>query len=455
MKGMLGAVLAGLLLSACSAASTTMDAGIDAGTDAGIDAGSDDGSDGGVIHWGTCPFAYTPPGETILEDEMGMKRTVRDMHLRCEIDFESLQAEVFVKATAVRIENQSVVYEVSQVQVCRNGDVETLPNDQADFGNIGRHSWKTMDLAIDGRLYSFAMGEMCAGARPCSPWPDQFDVHNLPDMTLTAEALPALCSGVGEMGIPAPLVNQVRIPPEGSGVPFTQGSLDGDPDEQPLHTYTVYPNRLDVREASNDDFARFLSDHGNVCEGHICADTSGEGFRLTEEDGFWKVEEGAENLPVVQVSWYGAKEYCIWRHLILPYESTWEMAASAMGKRRFPWGDRDPSCDLALFDACGATGPDVVCLRDAGNSLEGVCNLAGNVSEWIGDYYEADQYAVCEQENSCQRGPSSSGTGERVIRGGSFALPTNNLRASDRNFASPDKTAADLGVRCMASNPSF
>jgi len=443
MYKVLGVMVILALVPACSGSSQATDGGDDGGTD------------GGVIHWGECPFDYTAPGSVELEDEMGMERTVSDMHLRCRVDFDQVQAEVLVKAVGVEIKSQAVIYEVSLAQVCREGSVETLPVGQADFGKIGRHSWKSMDVAFDGRMYSFYMGEMCVGARPCSPWPDTFDVHTHPGMELVAEGVSTLCAGVGERGIPAPLVAQVRLPPEGDGIPFTMGNADGDPDEAPVHTFDIYSNRLDVREATNDDFARFLSDHGNDCDGHPCVDTSGEGFGLEERDGFWKPQEGAEQLPVVHVSWYGANEYCSWRRLILPYESNWEMAASAMGERSYPWGEAAPDCDLVLYDACAANGPEQVCARAAGDSREGICNLAGNVSEWIGDYYLADHYATCEENQTCQRGPWVTESGEHVIRGGSFALPAHNLRATDRNFAAPETTAADLGVRCMASNPSF
>ena len=72
---------------------------------------------------------------------------------------------------------------------------------------------------------------MCGGARPCIPWPDQLDVHSHPDDALLAEDVPAFCAGVGEKGIPAPFVPQVRIPPgQDQFVSFTQGSTTGDPD---------------------------------------------------------------------------------------------------------------------------------------------------------------------------------------------------------------------------------
>lgn len=423
------------------------------GSDGGADAGNDAGSDGGVRYWGACPFPYTVPGKTLLEDDMGADREVHHVHVRCTIEFEDVRAEVFIKARPVEIKNQATRFEVDEAYLCRNEQIEILPEGMAEFGSIGRHSWKTFEVAFDGRRYAFSMGEMCVGARPCVPWPDRFDVRRLDDATLLAEAVPAVCAGVGEQGVPAPLVALVRIPPDGENIPFTMGSEDGDPDEQPVHTFQVWPNYLDRREATNEDFALFLNDHGNDCEGHACVNLAGAGLRIAEQKGTWEAEEGFERHPVVQVTWHGADAYCRWRRLLLPYESNWEMAASAMAERCYPWGDEPADCDRALFADCGAEGPAPVCTHPAGNSREGLCDLAGNVSEWIGDFYLQDQYAVCTTDNSCARGPNTGD--EHVVRGGSFSLPAHNLRATDRDHAPPDQAAPDRGLRCMASNPSF
>ena len=110
----------------------------------------------------------------------------------------------------------------------------------------------------------FDYSEMCVGARPCTPWPDQLDVHSHPGDVLLAEDVPAVCASVGVKGIPAPFVPQVRIPPgSDEHVSFTMGSTAGDPDEQPPVTFNLYSSRLDTREATWTDFAPFLSDHRN------------------------------------------------------------------------------------------------------------------------------------------------------------------------------------------------
>ncbi|MBW1806847.1 MAG: formylglycine-generating enzyme family protein [Deltaproteobacteria bacterium] len=414
-----------------------------------------DGGDGGFVFFGECPFPYSVPQKHTITDDRGMEHHPLDRHVRCQIKYEDLDAEVFIKAEPFKIEMQSTYYNVIAAYVCRAGQVDVLPEGMAEFGSIGRHSWKTMDVAIEGKRYVFSMSEICVGHRPCTPWPDQFDVRRLDDGSLITEGVLSMCAGVGDNGYPAPLVPQVRIPPEGEGVPFSMGSLDGDPDEQPPVTFDIYPVRMDVREASNSDFAAFLTDHGNDCDGHPCVDTQAESFQLEQTDGIWKPKEGYQDYPLVHVSWYGAASYCSWRRMLLPHEAAWEIAASGMGTRRYPWGDEDPTCDRALFDACSISAPGPVCSIPQGNSREEICDLSGNLAEWLAGWYLADFYATCgTMTYSCARSTYED-TGEKCVRGGSFLDPAHNLRATDRDRRQPSITAADLGLRCISGNPSF
>ncbi len=432
-------ILLVMALAACS--------GSQNGTDGG------DGSDGGVPVFGECPFPYSVPREHTLEDEMGGEITVKDAHVRCQIVHENADAEIFIKSEPVGVQFYYPIYEPREGYVCKNGRVEPLPEEAMHFA-WRHHSWKEVEAAFDGRHYVFDYSEVCVGARPCTPWPDQFDVYSHPGGVLLAEAIPAICAGVGPQGIPAPFVPQVRVPPgQDQYVSFTMGSTLGDPDEQPPVTFNLYSARLDIREATWSDFAPFLSDHGNDCEGHPCVNPQGEGFHLVEADGVWRPEAGFEDLPVVQVSWYGADAYCQWRRMALPDESHREAAASSLGTRKYPWGDQDPTCELALYDDCQAGAPATPCSRPSGNTPEGVCDLSGNVSEWLRCGYLADYYSVCES-NQCA-GCTHLETATNVIRGGSYQTPAHNLRASDRDHQDPTYSAPDLGLRCMSTNPSF
>ena len=446
-----------LFLSACDGGQDVQDDGglddgglQDAGLDAGLDAG---GGDEGVQYWGECPFPYTQAKEHLLRDEwMGLDRVVPEVYLRCTIQFETLDAEVFIKARPVALDRFIAEYEVDHAYVCRAGAVEEISSELASFSR-GHHSWKSLEIVIDTRRYAFNYSEMCEGARPCTPWPDQFEVRNQADSSLIAEGQPTLCAGVGVTGLPVPFVAQVRIPPEGASVSFTMGSTEGDSDEAPENTFDIRPNRMDLHEATNEEYAFFLNDNDNDCDGQSCADTEAASFKIHRVDGVWTADAGFEDLPVVHVNWFGADAYCRWRRMILPSEGAWEFAASALGERTYPWGEEAPDCSRVLYDACAATGPESICGKPTGNSREGICNLAGNLSEWIEGWYQADLYQSCADDHNCGTGPLMP-TEMKVIRGGSYLTPEHNLRASDRNFAAPESARADLGLRCMAGNPS-
>ena len=92
--------------------------------------------------------------------------------------------------------------------------------------------------------------------------------------------------------------------------------------------------------------------------------------------------------PVNCVDWKQAADFCQWVGARLPTESEWYAEASAAGTRDFPWGDTYPSCDQAVFTrrggGCGlrlTTAPG--CSRPLGNSVSGLCDMAGNVWEWV------------------------------------------------------------------------
>ena len=107
---------------------------------------------------------------------------------------------------------------------------------------------------------------------------------------------------------------------------------------------------------------------------------------LEQVDGIWRLkEDSAADLPVVQVTWYGAQAYCEWRMLRLPYEADYELAASADGQLTYPWGESSPSCTEAVFADCNLQQPAIVCDHLAGNSQEGICDLAGkqNVQQYM------------------------------------------------------------------------
>ncbi len=400
-----------------------------------------------------CELPYTAPATWTLTDELGDEYSVPEIQVRCRIEFEDLDGQVLLKAEPVGVAVNYFEYEATGAFLCRGGGLETLDEGMYWFRML-HHRWMEMEVGIDDRRYVFGWSEVCKGARPCTPDFDRFDVRSLVDGSLLAEDVPTVCAEVGPGGVPIPLVPQVRIPPEGDRLPFSMGSDSGDPDETPVHTFIIRPVRMDAREATNSDYASFLNDHGNDCDGHACVDPQGDGFGILQDHGAWSPEPGLEDHPVVQVSWYGAQAYCRWRRMRLPYESDFEIGASALGGRTYPWGDREPDCSRTNFAACGEPGPRAVCSPEAGLSREGICDLSGNVSEWIQGGYREDFYQTCCRDYLCATAPDLPDDTVRAVRGGGFRSPAPALRAAARSRADPVTYSPDLGFRCVSNNPT-
>ncbi len=152
--------------------------------------------------------------------------------------------------------------------------------------------------------------------------------------------------------------------------------------------------------------------------------------------------------PVVNVRWQDAVAFCAWASaqsgmmVRLPTEAEWEKAARGTDGRLYPWGNEAPNAQLAVFNTEDVR---VVGSCPAGTSAYGALDMAGNVWEWVSDWYAADYYANAPDEN-----PTGPASGEyRVLRGGSWFNSVRNLRASVRFRFFPDYADFNLGFRCL------
>jgi len=153
--------------------------------------------------------------------------------------------------------------------------------------------------------------------------------------------------------------------------------------------------------------------------------------------------------PVVGISWYAARSYCLWLSLLeskgettdlyrLPTESEWEWAAAGKDKREYPWGSAQPTPKRANYreNNIGATTPVGSYLEGA--TPEGLYDMAGNVWEWMGNWYE-NWY-----DHSTKRA--------RALRGGSWFNNSVNLRCSVRNInLNPVLRYDGIGFRVVRS----
>ena len=223
---------------------------------------------------------------------------------------------------------------------------------------------------------------------------------------------------------------------------FQMGSAESDSlahfDEKPQHPVTLDAFWVDRTEVTNAQYKKCVQ--AGACKPSEFPDSWGT---------------NGDDQPVVGVSWYDAGAYCQWAGAALPTEAQWEKAARGTDGHIYPWGDNAPTCELAVMveggqEGCGKKPAWPVGSKPKGASPYGALDMAGNVGEWVQDWYDEHSYTAEAQTNPTG---ATKGT-HKVLRGSSwYCTDARCVRAAFRDAYPPEKRNTGMGFRCVIAAP--
>ncbi|MFI5363571.1 MAG: SUMF1/EgtB/PvdO family nonheme iron enzyme [Elusimicrobiota bacterium] len=218
-------------------------------------------------------------------------------------------------------------------------------------------------------------------------------------------------------------IRWARIP----GGEFIMGADDLGPAARPRHEVRIKPFQMTRTLVTNKQYK-------------ACVDAGA----CTKADSYGYWFEG-DSQPVVGVDWNQAKTFAKWAGGRLPTEAEWEYAARSAGRERtYPWGEEEADCRRAVVADCEhereATAP--VCSKPAGDTRQGLCDMAGDAWEWVEDRFH----------DSYERAPADGGAWEdsgssRIFRGGSWRGVAVSARSELRGYFAAETRSGSVGFR--------
>lgn len=237
-----------------------------------------------------------------------------------------------------------------------------------------------------------------------------------------------------------PLLTDMAIIPGGT---FWRGSNDGNRDEMPRHQVTLASYAIDKHPVTNEQFVRFLEAMGGEKDSNHHDIIRMRDSRIKRSGGKLSIESGYAKHPVVGVTWYGAIAYAKWVGKRLPSEAEWEIAArGAHDNALYPTGDDIEKTQANFFSS------DTTAVMSYASNGYGLFDMAGNVYEWVHDWYGYNYYETSVQEPENPLGPLQGVY--RVLRGGCWKSLKEDLRCSRRHRNNPGTVNGTYGFRCAA-----
>ncbi len=229
---------------------------------------------------------------------------------------------------------------------------------------------------------------------------------------------------------------------------FTMGWDEGKPNEQPEHKVYLDAFWIDQTEVTVGEYHKCVD--AGVCSHpqqavHVQRDSSETRRSYYDNENYY-------NYPAIFVNPIQAGIYCEWAGRRLPTEAEWEKAARGTDGRLYPWGNEEPNSGLVNYNSDVGDTTEVGSYP-LGASPYGALDMAGNVWEWVSDWYNADYYSDSPKKN-----PTGPETGEFYIeRGGSFKMSEHPVRSTYRHYyipplvGDPRVSHSYDGFRCAAS----
>ena len=222
-------------------------------------------------------------------------------------------------------------------------------------------------------------------------------------------------------------------------------------DDRPANNIYLDAFSIDKYEVTNADYARFVEATSAKPPWH------------------WpqgKIPKGKDRLPVYNVNWFEATDFCKWAGKRLPTEAEWEKAArGGLDRNHYSWGDSEVDTSevrLGAPQTIGRTTDEPIpALIDGSDAIDvgsfkpngyGLYDMTGNVREWTNDWYDANYYPFMPKQNP--RGPETGkyrsvrGSGWLDVPPNAIGGPTDVNTVDSRDFSDPELRATTIGFRC-------